>query len=948
MKFLLSTACAAAVLAMTQVSVEAMAQTAPIQLPTGQSITPTAAPGAVFQMLNPMLPSSPTYTVGQAQTTAISPDGKTLLILTSGYNDDPDPATQTEFVFVFDISTGAPVQLQALPVKNAFCGVAWAANGQAFYVGGGQDDSVHTFTKTGSLWAESGSPIVFGHIFFYPGIPAGNGLFSYPGLGAATSPLAAGLATTADSGKLIVANLENDSISVVNTATHTFTNLDLRPGRNGGTPGTPGGEFPFWVTVKGNSTAYVSSLRDREIVVVNLAGATPTITTRIPVKGNPNRMVMNAAGTRLYVTSDNSDLLTVINPVKNKIIAEFDTLPRSLIKKPDEPHNGNVPNSVALSPDETTVYVTNAGTNSVSVIDVTGTVPVFKGMIPTGWYPNSVSVSPDGAKLYIVNGKSPTGPITYADPENYDEEKLKAGFLTMPVPGAADLANLTAQVAQNNGFDIPESANDVKVMKFLRQHIQHVIYIVKENRTYDQILGDLPIGNGDASLTEYGQALTPNFHAIAGGFVDLDNFYDSGEISMNGWQWSTTGRGNDLNEKIGPVNYGKGGGSYDSEGLSRDINVGLATRLERVESDSAYGLEAYNDPDLLPGAVNVVAPDGPEGEQGAGFIWSAALRAGLSVRNYGFLIDLVPYSAPSTLGGIAPTCYPYSTGTKQATAAEASLIPLTDPYFRGFDNALPDYCRYVEWAREFDQFVAGNDLPAFETVRFMHDHTGNLGIGPGSAILGVNTVDLQQADNDYAVGLLVDHLAHSPYASNTLVFVVEDDSQAGQDHVDSHRSTAYIVGPYVKQGGVVVSTYYTTVNLLRTMEDILGVQHLSLHDAHVAPMSDVFNIAQSPNWTYSATPAAALLTTQLPIPTTPTARHAALESYKPLHDAAWWGRKTARFRFDHEDENDEEAYNRVLWEGAMGDRPYPTERSGLDLRLNRTAYLMNFKAATHD
>jgi YVTN family beta-propeller protein len=895
-------------------------------LPTAQTITPTAAPGAVFGQLNPHLKSSPSYVVGQAMTTAVSPDKKTLLVLTTGYNDDTDPATKTEFVFVFDISSGTPTQLQALPVPNAFCGIAWAPDGASFYVAGGQDDNVHTFTKTGGVWAESGSPVKLNHTAYgVTSIPSGLGLFSLPGFGAAVGPLAAGLAPTADGSKLVVANLENDSISLVDIAAKTVFDLDLRPGKsNKADVGVPGGEFPLSVAVRNSGTAFVGSLRDREIDVVNLLGKKqPRVGARIPVTGNPNKLVLNRSGGRLFVTTDNSDQLYIVNTYSRKVVGHVGTLAPSLIGT--DSANGNVPNNLVLSPDEKTAYVTNAGTNSVSVIDVSTDTPVVKGMIPTGWYPNAVATSADGKTLYVVNGKSPTGPIPNGTSETYDEQLLKAGFLTLPVPDAKTLAALTAQVAANNGVGRVPDATEKATFAFLRKKIRHVIYIVKENRTYDQILGDLGKGNGDASLTMYGKALTPNFHAIAGNFVDLDNFYDSGEISMNGWQWSTTGRGNDLNEKIGPVNYGRGGGSYDSEGLSRDINVGLATSAQRAASDRVYAAEAVKDPNLLPGTVNVVAPDGPAGQVGAGFIWNAAMRAGLTVRNYGFLEDLVPYSAPKSLGGIGPIRHPFGEHTVVATAAEASLMDITDPYFRGFDNVFPDFYRYEEWQREFSGFGVSDKLPNFETVRFMHDHTGNF----DTAIDGVNTPELQQADNDYAVGLLVQRVAKSRYADDTLIFVIEDDSQDGPDHVDSHRSTAYIVGPYVKKGAV-VSTHYTTVNMLRTIEDVLGLQHLSLHDANVAPMTDVFDIAQGPAWTFTAVPAKALLSTKLPIVVQKASSEGA--DYRPLHDAAWWAEQTRAFRFDKEDMNDEDAYNRVLWRGTMGDdKPYPATRSGAAL-----------------
>ncbi len=943
--------------ALLMLHVAAASATAPIAIPTGQTITPTAAAGAVFQPLNPHVPSAPSYTVGQAETTAVSPDGKTLLILTSGYNlnsdakGNIDPATTTEFVFVFDISKGAPQQLQALPVPNTFSGVAWAPDGNTFFVAGGQDDDVHTFKRGAGGWAESGAPIAFHHTEF--GVPqaAGNGLFSLPQFGAAVSPLAAGVAVTADGRKLVVVNLENDSLSIVDLANgNAVTELDLRPGRNNpAQSGTPGGEFPFWAAVKGNDTVYVSSERDREIVVVSLAGAKPTITTRIPVTGNPNKLVLNEAQTRLYVTADNSDRLFVIDTRDNEIIASTrTTAPEDFGRL--EHTTGSSPNSVTLSPDEKTAYVTNAGTNSVAVIDLRGYRPEVVGLIPTGWYPTSVATSADGKTLYVVNAKSNAGPNpqeTVNATNQYVWQLTKAGFLSLPVPHGEELEELTRVVARNNGFGLalgrrddddhwreePTTARDLATMRFLREHIQHVIYIVKENRTYDQILGDLPVGNGDPALTMYGQPVTPNFHAISQQFVDLDNFYCSGEVSMDGWQWSTAGRGLDLNEKVVSVNYGKGGGSYDSEGLSRDINVAFPTGAQRAANDPVYGAEAIHDPDLLPGTANAVDPDGPSGEEGAGYIWNAALRAGRSVRNYGFFMDLVRYEAPAALGGIPPLRDPASTNTQVAFPTNTALLPRTDLYFRGFDNQLPDYYRYTEWAREFDGQVKANSFPAFETVRLMHDHTGNF----GTAIDGVNTPELQQADNDYAVGLLIEKIAHSPYRSNTLIFVLEDDAQDGPDHIDAHRSTAYVVGPYVRHGRV-VSTRYATTNMLRTIEDVLGLEHLSLHDGGVRPMSDVFSIEQGPEWTYEAIPSALLLSTQLPI----ASQQARLDSSalpKPLHDSTWWAQKTQAFTFVKEDLNDAAAYNRVLWEGTMGDRPYPNTRSGRDLRRNRKKML---------
>jgi hypothetical protein len=613
----------------------------------------------------------------------------------------------------------------------------------------------------------------------------------------------------------------------------------------------------------------------------------------------------------------------VIDTRTNKVTGQVrTTAPAGMIVH--GPTNGASPNSVVLSPDQRTAYVTNAAMNDVAVIDVAGPSPVLLGLIPTGWEPTSAATSADGAMLYVVNAQSVTGPnpgFRKSGDDGYGWQLSKAGLLSMPVPTASQLKALTKTVAENNHFGAAISARDAQTMRFLRTHIKHLIYIIKENRTYDQILGDLEMGNGDAALAMYGKAFTPNFHALARQFVDLDNYYDAALGSMDGWQFSTAGRVQDLNRKVAAVNYGKGGGSYDSEGTSRAVNVALPTVAERVAAMKEYGEQAASDPDLLPGASNEVAPDGPDGEREAGYIWDAALRAHLSVRNYGFLVDLAPYHVPPAMGGVPVLRDPFATKTVVAFPANPSLLKRTDPYFRGFDTNMPDFYRFQEWAREFSQFEANGQLPGFETVRLMMDHTGNF----ATAIDGVNTPEIQQADNDYAVGLLIDRVAHSRYAHDTLVFVTEDDSQNGPDHVDMHRSTCYIVGPYVKHGAV-VSTRYSTQSLLRTMSDVLGVERLDVELADAAPMADVFDTAQA-EWSYRALPARVLLTnTQLPIPNKDELlKHAALEGgrVRLRHDAAWWARATQAFDFSREDLNDEGAFNRVLWRGTMGDAPYP-------------------------
>jgi YVTN family beta-propeller protein len=929
----------------------------PVAIPTGQTITPTAAPGSVFQELNPGLASLPAFTAGQAVTSTVSPDASTLLVLTSGYNLNVDAngstvaAQSNEYVFVFDISTGAPVQTQVLTVPNTYVGLAFAPAGDAFYVSGGVDDNVHAFKRSAGAWSESGAPIALHN---GPGNGITKGIPAL-GIGPFVGAEAAGVAVSADGKTVAVANYENDSISLVDVAGASVTSLDLRPGKSDPSKaGVPGGEFPYWVAFKGSQTLYVSSLRDREIVVVTLAGGTPKVSSRIALKGNPTKMILNKAQTRLLVASDNSDSVDIVDTATRQLVGSIDTTSPG-----DAPRvrRGSSPNSLALSPDEETLYVTNAGTNSVAVIELNGgqTGGEVTGLIPTGWYPNSVSVSADGRMLYVVNGKSNAGPspeqctnvlagplqaagcpasLQNGSSNQYVLQSTKAGLLTLPVPHGHSLARLTGTVADNNGFELELSQNEEAILRGLRERIKHVIYIVKENRTYDQVLGDLSKGNGDPSITQFPLAITPNFHAIASNFVLLDNFYCSGEVSMDGWQWSTAARSIDANDKSTPVNYAGRGLSYDSEGTSRDINVAFPNNAARSVALSGGAaipgepplplailgftgapLSSLADPDALPGTANEVGMDGPAGEPGAGYIWNAALRAGKSLRNYGFFLDLTLESVPGVIGGIGPIRDPFSAKVAVAVATHPDLIAVTDPYFRGFDNVLPDFYRVQEWSREFDQFVAGNNLPQLELVRVMHDHMGNF----DTAIDGVNTPETQQADNDYAVGLIVQKVANSRYAADTLIFVLEDDSQDGPDHVDAHRSTGYIVGPYVKQA-VTVSTRYSTVNMIRTIEDVLGLQHLNLHDAGVKPMTDAFDLSQS-TWTYKATPSSYLYGTGL-APLLP-APSAALTVPTPTHTAAWWAKQTEGMDFSAADRIDADAFNRILWRGLKGDQPYP-------------------------
>jgi len=932
-------------------------------LPTGKSITPEAAQGSIFQPLNPGLAAPfANFIADHAVTTATSPDGNTLLILTSGYNLNNDStgsqvdAASHEYVFVYDISVHPPVKKQVLQVPNTFDGIVWNPNGREFYVTGGSDDNIHVFDLNGGTWAESLPAIQLGH---------GVGTDGLVGTGAA------GIAITQDGSRLIVANYENDSISIVSTQTRSkLHELDLRPGRNNPhDSGVAGGEYPFWVAIKGNSMAYVSSVRDREIVVVNISTSQPTITARIPVKGQPLKMILDRAQDTLFGVLDATDRVAVINTNTNHVQAYLGvTAPESVFAN-EADFKGANPTGLALSPDEKTLYVTNGGTNSVAVIrlekDDDGEVEgQILGLIPTGWYPNSVSLSRNGAILYVVNGKSNTGPVPHACRDNpsiapgsdaacnaanqYVWQVTKAGFLTLPVPSADQLEDLTEQVAKNNNFAPSESSEGAELFADLRTKVKHVIYIVKENRTYDQILGDLEEGNGDPAIVVFPEPITPNFHQIARQFVDLDNFYTSGEVSGDGWNWSTAARAADSIEKTEPINYAGRGLNYDYEGTNRNLNVGFATLAER---QAAMPLTP-NDPDLLPGTNDVSAPDGPNGETGAGYLWDGALRAHVSIRNYGFFVDLgryfIPPSNPAFLpptlrDPFAPNGPPFTPGAsgtpvQVAFATKEALQPITDRYFRGYDNKFPDFWRFKEWEREFDQFVQNHNLPSLELVRFPHDHFGNF----TTAIDGINTPTLQMADNDYAVGRLIQKIANSIYRDSTVIFVLEDDSQDGPDHVDAHRSNLYIAGAHVKQDAV-ISERYNTVNVLRTIEELLGIKPLGINDGLEEPINDVFEKQTRP-WTFSSIVPDVLRTTALPLP--PAGQSAQVALLSTLgHDANYWEERTRGMNFSIEDHLDSARFNRVLWQGLMGESvPYPAFRSGADLRQNRKSLLEEFKS----
>ncbi|MGC2698177.1 MAG: bifunctional YncE family protein/alkaline phosphatase family protein [Candidatus Angelobacter sp.] len=920
-------------------------------LPTGMDITPLAARGSTLLPLNPDLRDMPEYLADHPISTALSPDGHTLLVLTSGYNRVSDikaksiPELSNEYVFVYDVSQNPPVKRQVLQVPNTYMGIGWGPDGERFFVSGGMDDNVHVFMQNVGRWSESLPAIPLGHKHGL-GINDEEGAKDFR-----TSPVAAGLAVSKDGSRLLVANHMNDSVSLVDVSLKkVISELDLRPGRSDpNRKGEAGGEYPYDVVFKGNDKAFVSSLRDREIVVIDLRGA-PVVSGRIKTHGQPGKMILNSAQTALFAVADNSDSVVIVDTAKDRVLAEIKTAAPLGMLPGRTGFKGANPTGLALSSDERTLYVSNGGTNSVAVIQLDRELDEGRviGLIPTAWYPNSVSVSRDMRFLYIVNAKSPAGPNPGACRNNFATSgdrpcalaqqyvwQLEKGSLqVVPHPQPLELKDLTMQVARNNHFSTPsQGPESQKLFAFLRGKIRHVIYIVKENRTYDQILGDLEKGDGDPRLNLFPEELTPNHHELARHFVVLDNFYDSGEVSGNGWNWSTAARATDFVERTIPMNYAHRGIGYDVEGINRGINVGASRAEDRVRDKLADADEQ------LPGTADVAAPDGPDDETGAGYLWDSALRAKLTVRNYGFFANLAHYSATTEEGPAVPLLHdPATTGVRVAFPANPRLQDITDPYFRSFDMRFADYWRFKEWEREFDEFVKHDNLPNLELLRLPHDHFGNF----DQATDGVNTVETMMADNDYALGLVVDKIAHSKYASNTLVFVIEDDAQNGADHVDAHRSIAFIAGPYVKQGAV-VSMHFTTVSMLRTIEEVLGIKPLGLNDAVQPPMAEVFSTRQE-SWTFNVRVPAVLRSTQLPLPlVTPDKSGGLMVPQVPNHDAAYWADHTQGFDFSSEDKLDSSSFNLILWNGLKNDgESYPAERDGRDLRKNRRALLREF------
>jgi len=504
----------------------------------------------------------------------------------------------------------------------------------------------------------------------------------------------------------------------------------------------------------------------------------------IPVGDNPNDMCITQNGEYLFVSNANDNSVSVISLEQKRVIEILNTA-----IYPDSP-SGSTTNSLALSEDEKTLYIANADNNCLAVFDVSNPGKSFsKGFIPTGWYPTCVRVVKNN--IFVANGKgltskaNPFGPspkkeeVTHhADLNKKQKVQYIGGLFTgtlqaIQQPNDNQLSIYSQSVYNNTPYKKEtemlskgEEGNPIPSRVGESSPIKYVFYVIKENRTYDQVLGDIPEGNGDPGLVLFGENVTPNQHALARQFVLLDNFYVDGEVSADGHNWTMGAYATDYLEKNWPTSYGGRGGSYPGEGKREIAN------------------------------------------NKNGFLWDICKRFGVSFRSYGEFIEDNKPNIPVLKDHFCET-------------------------YIGWDMSIRDTVRVGWWKRDFEALLAKGNVPRFNTLRMGNDHTEGLRLGRPTPLA-------HAADNDLAVGLFVEYLSNSPIWNESLIIIVEDDAQNGPDHVDAHRSTAYLAGGFVKQG-FVDHTMYSTSSALRTMELILGLPPMSQYDAAAEPLWRCFN-----------------------------------------------------------------------------------------------------------
>jgi YVTN family beta-propeller protein len=689
---------------------------------------------------------------------AVSPSKKYIAVTNNGQS--------VQSLNLIDVAKGEVIDIVEIP--KAWYGLKFSSDEKYLYASGGNDNWIlkYEFVKNYTIVSEN--PIKFS-----PGLRLADSFKLGKKWPEKISP--AGIDIDDAAGKMYVVTKENNSLYVVDLATKQTLFKD-----------TLNDPAYSCLLSKDKKELYISVWGGKKIMVFDVAAK--KFTAQINVGENPNELLLSKNGSYLFVANAGDNAVSVIDIKKRKVLEVLNAAlyPNAV--------TGSASNGLALSEDQKTLYVANADNNSLAVFDVSK--PGFsksKGFIPVGWYPTNVKVI--GKKIFVSNGKgfsskpNAKGP----DPTKHDQEvnyqhgdfKSKQSQMeyigglfkgTMSIidePTVLQLANYSKQVYANTPYTKEretvskgEEGNPVPMKVGAASPIKYVFYVVKENRTYDQVLGDVPEGNGDTSLVLFGKKITPNQHKLVNEFVLMDNFYVDGEVSADGHNWSLAANANDYLEKTWPTDYGGRGGSYDAEGNREVAN-----------------------------------PD-------RGFIWDYCKRAGISYRTYGEFAD------------------DYKANIK---VLENHFCP----YYTSWDQKVRDTSRVYQWKHEFDSLLAVNAVPRFNSLRFINDHTEGQHIGRPTPFAHV-------ADNDLAVGMFIEYLSNSPIWKETAVFIVEDDAQNGPDHVDAHRTTAYIAGGFVKRK-FTDHTMYSTSSMLRTIELILGLPPMSQYDAAAEPMWRCFS-----------------------------------------------------------------------------------------------------------
>jgi len=794
---------------------------------------------------------------------AVHPDGKFAAILHSGYGQNE--------ITVVELPSGKLVSRTA--IDEAFYGLAFARNGKTIYCSGAGDEAVHTFT-----FAE-------GYLF---------GRQSIKLRPVKQRAIPAGLCASSDGQMLYVANVWGHRITEVDLISQEVKG-EILLGTNGlltveSDPKQPVDEdqaaivkraeaalektqpsdpFPYTCVLdEKQNHLYVALWAQAAVAVINLD--TEKVVEQWPTEEHPNEMLLNKSGKYLFVANANRNTVTVLETASGR---KVETLLAEL--QPNSPP-GNTPNSLALSPDEKTLFVANANINTVAVFDVS-TIGKSRslGFIPVGWYPTSVRVTPDGKRLLVTNGKgilpkaNPHGPqpgkkgppasvheyiagllqgtlsIIELPARDKFEEQMKRytarAYRCMPSqPTDSTLEGSSDEPSAPVATPAPAWAgNPVPTQSGGATPIKYVIYVIKENRTYDQMLGDMREGNGDASLCLFPERVTPNHHKLAREFVLLDNFYVESEVSADGHEWTMGAYATDFVEKTWPLSYG-----------------------HNKHKKYPYPAE---------GNFPIAAPAG-------GYLWDRAREAGVSYRSYGeFVANGKTTNAPGR-------------------SRVAALKDHFDPWYWGFDTDYRDVRRAQRFLSELKRFEQEGDMPRLQIVRLPNDHTSG-------TTTNKLTPTAQVGDNDLAFGMFIEGISRSKFWPQTAVFVVEDDAQNGPDHVDAHRTIAYVISPYVKRHSV-DSTMYSTSSMLRTMELILGLKPMSQFDAAAAPMFNSFQ-SKLDLRPYKGLPA-----------------NVDLDERNPKK--AWGSDLSAKMDFSKEDAADDLVLNEIIWRSVRGpNNPMP-------------------------